>query len=97
MSKDGWTKLFYKLVYVPEEPIDLLLIECWKRWMKGIFKMRELPIFKLWVAATILQKNNREGTHGLEAMNKFKLGSLMQEHKIPSEVTCDFTKISVIF
>ena len=90
-------KCSMKEEYVLEEPVDLLLTECWKRWMKEIFKMRQLPIFKLWVAAAILQKKNREGTHGLEPMNKFKLGSLMQEHRLPSEVTCDFTKISVIF
>ena len=43
---------------------DLLQTKCWKTWLKGLFKMRTLPKFALWVSAAILHKNNKEGAHG---------------------------------
>ena len=45
--------------------------------------MRTLPIFALRVSAEMLQKTNSKGAHGQESMKSFKLGSLMQEHKLP--------------
>ena len=43
-----------KYEHMLEEPKDLLQIEWWKTWLKGLFKMRTLPGFKLWVFAAIL-------------------------------------------
>ena len=60
-----------------EEPKDLLQTEYWKIWMKGLFKMRTLPRFTLWVSVAILQKNSKKGAHGKDPMNSFKMGSLM--------------------
>ena len=51
--------------------------------------MRKLPRKKPWASAAMLQKNNR-GTHGLEPMNNFKLGSLMQKHELKEEIINDF-------
>ena len=42
----------------------LLQTKCWKTWLKGLFKMRTLPKFTLWVSAKILRKNIREEAHG---------------------------------
>ena len=65
-----------------EEPKDQLQTQSWKTWLKGLFKMRTLPKFTLWVFAKILHKNSREGCHGHDPMKSFKLGSLMQEHRL---------------
>ena len=61
----------------------------WSSWLEGLFKMRKLPRKKPWVSTAMLQKNNR-GTHGLEPMNNFKLGSLMQKHELKEEIINDF-------
>ena len=66
-----------KFGHMLEEPKDLLQKECWKIWLKGLFKMRTLPRFTFWVFAAILQKNNMEGAHGQEPMNSFKPRILM--------------------
>ena len=65
-----------------EKPKELLQTKCWKTWLKGLFKMRTLPRFTIWVTAVILQKNSRERAHGQEPMKSFKMGSLMQEHRL---------------
>ena len=75
-------KFSIKSKNVLEERKDLLETECWKTWVKGLFKMRTLPRFTLWISAEMLQKNNREGVHGQEPMKSFKLGSLMQQHRL---------------
>ena len=48
------------------EPKDLLPTQCWKTWLKGLFKMRTLPRIVSWVSAAFLQKNSRKGAHGRE-------------------------------
>ena len=45
-----------KYEHMLEEPKYLLQIEWWKTWLKGLFKMRTLPRFTLWVSAEILHK-----------------------------------------
>ena len=72
-----------KYEHMLEEPKDLLQIGCWKIWLKGLFKMRTLPRFTLWVSAAILQKRNSERAHGDEAMKSFNMGSMMPEHRLP--------------
>ena len=37
--------------HILEEPKDQLQTQRWKTWMKGLFKMRTLPKFTLWVSA----------------------------------------------
>jgi hypothetical protein len=71
-----------KFEHMLEEQKDQLQTYCWKTWLKGLFKMRTLPRIISWVSAAILQKNSREGAHGQEPMKSFKLGSLMQEHRL---------------
>ena len=65
------------------EPKDLFPTQYWKTWLKGLFKMRTLPKFISWVSAAILYKNSKKGAHGQEPMKSFKLGSLMQGHRLP--------------
>lgn len=65
------------------EPKDLLPTQCWKTWLKGLFKMRTLTRFISWVFAAILQKKSRKGASGQDPMKSFKLGSLMQGHRLP--------------
>ena len=66
-----------KSEHMLEKPKDLLQTECWKKWLKGLFKMRTLPRFISWVSAAILQNNSRKGAHRQEPMKGFKMRSLM--------------------
>ena len=36
------------------EPKDMLPTQCWKTWLKGLFKLITLPRIVSWVSATIL-------------------------------------------
>ena len=60
---------------------DLLLTKCWEVSLKGLFEMRTLLKFTFGYLLKS-KKNNKEGTHGQEPMKSFKLGSLMQEHRL---------------
>ena len=71
-----------KSEHILEETKDHLQTQCWKTWLKGLFKMRTMPRIISWVCAANLQKNNKEGAHVQEPMNNFKLGSLMQDHRL---------------
>ena len=52
--------VYSKSEHMLEEPKDLLQIQCWKTWLKGLFNMRTLPRFISWVSAAILQKKQQE-------------------------------------
>ena len=67
-----------KSEHMLEKPKDQLQTQSWK----GLFKIRTLPRFTIWVFVENLQKNRREGAHGQEPMKSFKLRSLMQEHRL---------------
>ena len=71
-----------KSEHMLEKPKDQLQTQNWKTWLKGLFKMRTLPKFTLWVYAEILQKNIKDEAHGQDPVNNFKLESLMQEHRL---------------
>ena len=71
-----------KYEHILEEPKDQLQTPRWKTWMKGLFKMRTLLEFTLWVSVQNLQKNRSEDAHGQEPIDNFKLGSMMQEHRL---------------
>ena len=43
-----------KSEHILEEPKDQLQTRSWKTWLKGLFKMRTLPKFTLWVSAEIV-------------------------------------------
>ena len=45
---------FSKFEHMREEPKDLFEVQCWKTWLKGLFKMRTLPSFISWESAAIL-------------------------------------------
>ena len=66
-----------KYEHMLEEPKDQLPTQCWKTWLKGLFKMRTLPKIIPWVSVANLQKNGKEGAHGQEPMKSFNLGILM--------------------
>ena len=48
-----------KSEHILKEPKDKLQTQSCKKWLKGLFKMRTLLKFKIWVSAEILQKNSR--------------------------------------
>lgn len=71
-----------KSEHMLEEPKDQSQTQYWKTWLKGWFKMRTLLRIISWVSAASLLKSSREEAHGQEHMKSFKLGSLMQEHRL---------------
>jgi len=83
--------------HVLKGPINLLQIVYWIEWLKGLFRMRDLSRLKIWVSVAMLQKNNKEGTHGQEPMNNFKMESLMQKHKLNGEEKVTFISQRKIF